>query len=214
MLHARLPGRYVLPALALVATVAAGCGRSDSPTQPSAAVKTDGSLAVAPQAESEAAIAAVKRATAAFHDVDKAVAAGYLPPTLGPCDASPAGIMGVHSPNPSLISTPGVDPLRPEVLMYLPKENGGYRLIGVEYLEPVILQYPDGSRRPWFDSAPWPSTHVVVNPTPSLFGQTFQGPMPGHVPTMPWHWDLHVWAWSPNPSGTFALWNPALSCPS
>ena len=36
--------------------------------------------------------------------------------------------------------------------------------------------------------------------------------MPGHLPGMPWHWDLHVWVWANNPSGTFAQWNPALSC--
>ena len=56
--------------------------------------------------------------------------------------------------------------------------------------------------------------YIVVTPTPQLFGQTFQGPMPGHVPGMPWHWDLHVWVWANNPSGMFAQWNPALSCPA
>jgi hypothetical protein len=47
---------------------------------------------------------------------------------------------------------------------------------------------------------------------PQLFGRTFDGPMPGHSPEMPWHWDLRVWVWAYNPSGTFAQWNPALKC--
>jgi hypothetical protein len=25
-------------------------------------------------------------------------------------------------------------------------------------------------------------------------------------------WALHIWAWRPNPSGTFAMWNPKASC--
>ena len=53
---------------------------------------------------------------------------------------------------------------------------------------------------------------VQVTAAPSLFGQSFQGPMAGHVPGMPWHYDLHVWAWSENPAGRFAQWNPTLSC--
>ena len=47
---------------------------------------------------------------------------------------------------------------------------------------------------------------------PSLFGVTFDGPMPGHNPTMPIHYDLHVWLFADNPSGMFAPFNPTLSC--
>ena len=42
---------------------------------------------------------------------------------------------------------------------------------------------------------------------------TFDGPMPGHNPSMPWHFDLHAWLWAENPAGTFAMFNPTLSCP-
>jgi hypothetical protein len=87
------------------------------------------------------------------------------------------------------------------------------RLVGVEYVQPVLLRNPEtGVVAPWFAQGPWPANYIVVTPTPQLFGQTFQGPMPGHVPGMPWHWDLHVWVWANNPSGMFAQWNPALSC--
>jgi hypothetical protein len=157
-------------------------------------------------------LAAVRQATALFHEVEKATAAGYLDPRGGHCDQSPAGAMGVHSGNPALLQSQTIEPEHPEVLLYLPSEDG-IRLIGVEYVQTVLLRNPEtGIVAPWFSQQPWPSNYVVVTPTPQLFGQTFQGPMPGHVPGMPWHWDLHVWVWANNPSGMFAQWNPALSC--
>lgn len=203
---------YVLPSLALMLALAAGCASQNSPTRPSAGDRADSAIAVAPQGEGQSAIAAVKRATAAFHDLDKAIAAGYLSPAGLPCDESPAGAMGIHAANPALMA-PGLDPLQPEVLLYLPKPGGGFRLVGVEYLQPALVQYPDGHVAPWFSTDPWPADHTLVTPTPTLFGASFQGPMPGHIPGMPWHYDLHVWAWAPNPSGTFAQWNPSISCP-
>ena len=36
--------------------------------------------------------------------------------------------------------------------------------------------------------------------------------MLGHNPTMPIHYDLHVWVVDNNPSGTFAQWNPDFHC--
>ena len=48
---------------------------------------------------------------------------------------------------------------------------------------------------------------------PSLFGQPFDGPMPGNNPTMPVHYDLHVWIFENDPSGMFAQFNPNLACP-
>jgi hypothetical protein len=98
--------------------------------------------------------------------------------------------------------------------LYLPRPEGGWKLVAVEYVQFVLLRdTTTGTVAPWSLPTPWPATYVVVNPAPSVFGHTFQGPMPGHAPGMPWHYDLHVWAWAPNPSGTFAQWNPAISCP-
>ena len=48
---------------------------------------------------------------------------------------------------------------------------------------------------------------------PYLFDQGFQGPMDGHNPQMPIHYDLHVWVHEANPMGVFAQWNPAIHCP-
>ncbi len=136
---------------------------------------------------------AVRAAVARFHSVDQALAAGYVP--ASPCEASPAGTMGIHYLNPALLG-PGLDPLNPEVLLYLPTADGALKLVGVEYFQADADQ-----------------NLATSNDRPSLFGQGFDGPMPGHNPQMPIHYDLHVWVVEANPSGVFAQWNPAISCP-
>jgi len=206
--------KVVAPAFLVLASLVAGCGTSGSPVQPTSVAATDSAQSViVPPGAGAAAIAEVRRATAQFHNLDAAMAAGYGSPVGVPCESSPAGTMGVHVANPALLGTFAVDALYPEVLLYLPMPGGTYRLVAVEYLQPVLLRNTATNQvAPWFSTDPWPSTYVVVNPAPSLFGQTFQGPMAGHIPGMPWHYDLHVWAWQPNPNGTFAQWNPAISC--
>jgi hypothetical protein len=108
-----------------------------------------------------------------------------------------AGGMGFHYVNPALVMTPAVEAKRPEILLYAPKPNGRLELIGVEYFKVDADQNldTDGDR-------------------PSLFGRPFDGPMAGHAPGMPIHYDLHVWFWQPNPSGLFAPWNPSVVCPA
>lgn len=202
----------------LAAFAAASCGKSPtqatsvptaSATEPGGAVEGDPGLG--PE------LAAVRRATAPFHDPAVAMAAGYLDPTGRICDQIDIGTMGIHTPKPPFTQDQVLDPEHPEVLLYLPKPGGGFRLIGVEYIQPVLVRNPaTGAVAPWFAATPWPSNYQVVTPTPQLFGETFQGPMPGHIPGMPWHWDLHVWVWAHNPAGMFAQWNPSpsLSCPA
>lgn len=202
----------MMPAI-LAAACAAACGDIESPTRPDLAGLATGQATQVSGGDA-AALASVRQATAAFHDIDKAIAAGYASPRGGHCDEIAAGAMGVHSGNPALLQAQALIPGQPEVLLYLPSGND-YRLVGVEYVQTVLVRNTQtGQVGPWLSTSPWPAEYVVVNPTPSLFGQTFQGPMPGHVPGMPWHYDLHVWAWSPNPSGMFAQWNPSLSCGS
>jgi hypothetical protein len=93
-----------------------------------------------------------------------------------------------------------------------PKAGGGYRLIGVEYLQYVIVTDPAGSfSGPWTLPTPWPS-HYLVSPVPEVFGHPFLGPVPGHFPGMPWHRELHAWIWAENPDGMFEPWNPKISC--
>lgn len=216
--------RHRLSAVLSVAWLFAACSEAPGPTRPSAVgeVLTAGSPphavtgahAVRGQGNDQSGLAVVRRATAAFHDIDHAVAAGYATPVGGHCEATTAGAMGVHSPNVALTMDPAIDPERPEVLLYLPTGDGQHRLVGVEYFQVLLLRNTEtGAVSPWFSPSPWPAHYVVVNPAPSVFGQTFDGPMPGHSPTMPWHYDLHVWAWAPNPAGTFSMWNSSLRCP-
>ena len=47
---------------------------------------------------------------------------------------------------------------------------------------------------------------------PFMFDLPFDGPMFGHEPGMPVHYDLHVWLYRHNPAGLFAMWNPRVSC--
>jgi hypothetical protein len=136
---------------------------------------------------------AVRAATAKYNDVNVAVADGYV--ASSPCESSPAGTMGIHYSNRSLTG-PGLDPLHPEVLLYLPNGKGSLKLVGVEYFQADADQ----------DKA-------TDSDRPFLFGQGFQGPMDGHNPQMPIHYDLHVWVHESNPSGVFAQWNPAIHCP-
>ena len=197
-------------AVAITMVTMAGCADTPNPAGPTPGSKSPGLDLKAVEVGPE--LAAVRQATARFHDVGTAVSAGYVSPLGGHCDESADGAMGVHSAKPSLIQSQVLDPQQPEVLLYLPNEDG-VRLVAVEYVQPVLVRNPDtGVVAPWLPMTPWPANYQVVTPTPRLFGQTFQGPMPGHVPGMPWHWDLHVWVWAHNPSGMFAQWNPTLSC--
>jgi hypothetical protein len=135
----------------------------------------------------------VRAAVARYHSVDQAAADGYF--AASPCESSPAGTMGIHFINPALFG-PGNDPLRPEILLYLPRADGSLELVGVEYFA--------------VDSDQDLATSAD---RPSIFGQPFDGPMLGHGPGMPIHYDLHVWVAEANPAGVFAQWNPAIACP-
>lgn len=137
---------------------------------------------------------AVRAAVAKYHDYDNAVAAGYS--LAGePCIASPVGTMGFHAVNGALIGAGVIDPLRPNVLLYAPRSDGSLKLVGVEYMKVDADQ-----------------NLSTAGDRPSLFGHAFDGPMPGHNPSMPIHYDLHVWVVEGNPSGTFANFNPSISC--
>jgi hypothetical protein len=142
-----------------------------------------------------------KAALAKYESVDAAKADGYA--QSGPCafaqagageESSHAGAMGVHFVNNALATRPP-NPLKPAVLVYAPLAGGGFQLVAAEYFQPDADQNvkTDGDR-------------------PTLFGRAFDGPMLGHSPGMPIHYDLHVWLWKHNPSGMFAPWNPDVSC--
>jgi hypothetical protein len=130
----------------------------------------------------------VRVATARFHSPEQALRAGYH--ATPECVASPFGGMGVHYENPALMADPAVDAARPEILLYAPGADGELELVAVEYFRNAS----EGAM------------------APMLYGHAFDGPMPGHHPGMGTHYDLHVWVWQDNPSGTFAQFNPDVSC--
>lgn len=151
---------------------------------------------------------AVRAAVARYHSYDQALAAGYS--AAGePCVSSPAGTMGFHAVNPAFLQSGAIDPLQPPILLYVPRDDGSLKLVAVEYFA-VALANTENGPAPWFAAEAPPLG--FFNAAPSLFGQTFDGPMAGHNPTMPWHYDLHAWVVEENPSGVFAQFNPALSC--
>jgi hypothetical protein len=137
---------------------------------------------------------AAKAASARYHSVVQAERDGYA--AASPCVASPAGGMGIHYENPQLMADPALDPLRPEILVYAPRQDGRLELVAIEYWRADA----DGSLATDADR-------------PSLFGVAFDGPMPGHSPVMPVHYDLHVWLWQANDNGLFTAFNPGVSCP-
>lgn len=139
-------------------------------------------------------VAGVRRATARYHQVSVALADGYL--ATDQCVELPGvGGMGMHYVSPARLSDGVLDATRPEVLLYAPNGAGEPQLVAVEYFQPDADQNlgTDGDR-------------------PSLLGHAFDGPMPGHSPDMPIHYDLHVWVWAHNPAGMFESWNPVISC--
>jgi hypothetical protein len=141
----------------------------------------------------QSSFAAVRQATAAFHDLSAAEAAGYGPFYI--CTDEPGqGAMGQHFVNGALVGDAVVDPLTPEALVYEPKPGGGYRLGALEY-----VVFADA----------WDA--VNADP-PSLFGQPFRLITEPNRYGLPPFYELHVWIWSPNPRGIFNDWNPRVSC--
>lgn len=141
-------------------------------------------------------LAGLKQVTAAYHNDALAIAGGYE--ATDDCVASEQGegAMGYHYAKVEWIDV-FIDKNQPEVLLYAPAEKGIRKLTGVEYVKVDADQNLD-----------------TDDDRPSLFGQPFDGPMPGHAPGMPIHYDLHVWLWRTNPDGVFADFNPRVSCPA
>lgn len=139
-----------------------------------------------------------KSATARFHDLDQAKAAGYTVQVADlagiTCieDAAGTGAMGVHMLNPALLFDDGViDADEPEILVYEPRNNGSLKLVALEYL---VFKSDFGAGRP------------------SLFGQEFDEIKAVNRYGIPESWALHAWLWKPNPSGILKPYNPRVDC--
>lgn len=136
----------------------------------------------------QADLAEVRAATEQFHDVDAAIAAGYSPTE----DCVPS--MGYHYVNFGQFGA--MDPLTPDALLYAANKNGHLKLVAAEWFK------VDADQNLSTDSD-----------RPSMFGKAFDGPMEGHAPGMPIHYDLHAYIWQANPDGVLATWNRNIDCP-
>ena len=135
----------------------------------------------------------VRDATRQFQDPEAAKRAGYLP-QFGCVTGSSEGVMGVHFVNGALVMDPTLNVSEPELLVYEPLPGNRLRLVAVDYL---------------VFSGDW-NAH---NPgPPELMGQLFHLFEAPNRFGLPEFFTLHVWAWKDNPQGTFANWNPNVSC--
>lgn len=157
---------------------------------PAAALPDDGTAPALTTAQRKVLL----EATARFRDPRRAKAAGYLP-----TDHCVPG-MGHHWMHPGHAADQAVDPVLPEILLYVPGRDGKPVLVAVEYFKADAdgNLYTSGDR-------------------PTLFGRRFDGPMAGHEmppgsPPMPVHYDLHVWLYQHNPVGELATENPRITC--
>lgn len=137
----------------------------------------------------------IVEATRQYRDVDQAIAAGYVPTET--CVALPDGSagMGFHFVNPAYLADGRIDPTLPEILVYHHDHRGRLRLGAAEYLAVDADQ----------DVA-------TDTDRPTLMGHAFDGPMQGHEPGMPVHYDLHAWVFTENPAGELADFNPSVTC--
>ena len=142
----------------------------------------------AASASTASQIAQLRRLVAPFHDFDAAVNAGWAA-QITPCLEAPGlGAMGFHYGNLGYIQDGGVvDLLQPELLLYEPEKSGKLRFVGVEYIVPF-------------------TDHPASAAAPTLLGHAFS-----QVPEFG-VWGLHIWVGRHNQSGTFAPWNPKVSC--
>ena len=116
--------------------------------------------------------------------VEVAKAEGYAPI---PCASGlTGGAMGIHYVNAAYLKDDAIDVAKPEAVMYEPMADGTLKLIAVEY---ITAKGPASLEGHLFN----------FNTAPNRYGL---GPF----------YELHVWAWKPNPTGAFADMNPNVSC--
>jgi hypothetical protein len=140
-----------------------------------------------------AQLAAVRHATRRYHNVEVAIAEGFVP--ISPCVSHPLlGGMGIHYARPDRMADADYVATEPEMLLYVPQPDGSLKLLGVEY---------------WIPEEAWDA--AGRSGRPMFLEQPFDHDPAGHMPA---RYSLHVWVWHANPSGIFAPFNPRVVCPT
>ena len=137
--------------------------------------------------QADAPLAAhVRAANARFVKFDPAALAkeGYGPI---PCTSSiDGGAMGIHWVNGTYLKDAQPVINHPQAVMYEPDEHGAMHLVGVEF--------------------------ITFKGPASLEGQLFAFQGATNRYGLDPFYELHVWAWKQNPKGTFADFNPNVTC--
>jgi hypothetical protein len=137
----------------------------------------------------------VRHATARFVDINVALAEGWVPAT--PCVSGPdTGAMGVHLVLPSRLDHVVLDASQPQALIYEPTPSGPMRLVGVEFIVTANV---------WAAHNPPPAVPALEGNLLNFIGEPNRFGLPAF-------YELHVWAWERNPSGTLADWNTHVTC--
>jgi len=183
--------RHISPialALGLSITLAA-CQERKEPSEPAMVRSANRDVRITDEKQ----LVELRKVTTHFHSIDAAKQAGYST-QITPCWAHhSAGAMGYHFGKTNLLDAT-VDLLEPEVIIYEPQAGGHMKMVGMEYIVPL---------------AAWEAAGHDLNNSndvPQLLGQKFT-----RHSTLP-IFKLHIWLWQQNPSGTFADWNPKVSC--
>jgi hypothetical protein len=137
----------------------------------------------------------VHNANERFKDLNVATGEGWVQGT--PCVSGPEfGAMGVHFVKPERIAQGVLNAETPQALIYEPTGNGYYRLVGAEF---IIL------------ADVWTAAHPDSGP-PALDGHLLNFVNAPNRYGLPAFYELHVWAWENNPSGSFADFNARVTC--
>ena len=171
-------------ALIAAAILFAGCA-DEAPLAPDEETVMSARFAAARSAGNVDPIGTLKRATARYHDLNAAIADGFV--FLHGCetrpDEGPVGTVYVHL---GRLMDGVIDPSAPEALIYQPRANAPPKLLGVELVVPYAL---------WTGQQP-----------PEFMGATFQSEDEFAA------FGLHVWVWTKNPEGMFAESHPNVAC--
>jgi hypothetical protein len=166
--------------LLLAAAVVGGCdgpGLTAPEAPPGPAMQIVG--------EQHRALAALRRATARYHDIDAAIADGFI--LLHDCEVRPGeGAVGILYIHLGRYLDGIIDPASPDGLLYEPAPGGRLRLAAAELALPAAL---------WTAADP-----------PRFLGIPFQ------LEEEFGAFGLHVWLWKHNPRGMFAQAHPGISC--